>query len=85
MQSDTIKLLTTYAMASVVIVGGGAMLFISRSEANTDFQLIISSLIGAAVTFLFGAESATRAVRSYQQGQSVASDTTVKPDTETVP
>ena len=76
MQSDMVKMVATYLMASVVIVGGGLMLFVSRNEANTDFQLIISGLIGVAVQFLFGSENATRAVRSYQSGQDRATMTT---------
>lgn len=68
MQTDQIKLLFTYVLASVVIVGGGVMLFVSRLEAASDFQLVVAGFIGAAITFVFGAESATRAVRSYERG-----------------
>lgn len=68
MQTDSIKLLFTYSMAAAVIVGGGAMLFVSRNEGSTEFALVIAGFVGAAIQFLFGQESATRAVRSYQNG-----------------
>lgn len=66
--TDTIKLVAVYATAIVVIVGGGLMLFASRNEGNTDFALMMAGFIGSAITFMFGQESATRAVRSYQNG-----------------
>ena len=73
--SDTVKIVFVYGMAAVVIIGGGIMLFVSRNEANTDFALVVAGFIGSAITFLFGQESATRAVRSYQNGL----NTTVAP------
>jgi NADH:ubiquinone oxidoreductase subunit 6 (subunit J) len=77
MQSDTIKLIFVYSMAAVVIIGGGLMLFVSRNEANSDFALLVAGFVGAAITFLFGQESATRAVRSYEKGLDT---TVVQPD-----
>lgn len=68
MQSDTVKLVVVYLTAVVVIVGGATMLFVSRNENNSDFALVIAGFVGAAIQFLFGQESATRAVRSYQAG-----------------
>jgi hypothetical protein len=77
-QTDSIKLIVVYAMAALVIVGGGAMLFVSRNEGSTEFALVIAGFVGAAIQFLFGQESATRAVRSYERGL----DTTVVADPE---
>ena len=68
MQTDSIKLLFTYSLAAVVVIGGGLMLFVSRNEANSDFALLMAGFIGSAITFVFGQESATRAVRSYERG-----------------
>ena len=73
MQTDTVKLIVVYSMAALVIIGGGAMLFVSRNEGSTEFALVIAGFVGAAIQFLFGQESATRAVRSYERGL----DTTV--------
>ena len=68
MQTDSIKLWFTYGLATVIIVGGMAMLFVSRNESNTDFQLLVAGFIGGAIAFVFNAESSTRAVRSYERG-----------------
>lgn len=68
MQTDMFKLVATYALASVVIVGGLAALFVSRNEGNSDFQLLIAGFIGGAISFVFNAESSTRAVRSFERG-----------------
>lgn len=72
MSADTIKLWFSYALASVIIIGGGAMLFVSRGEANTDFALLIAGFIGAAVTFVFNRESATQATRAAQSSAAQA-------------
>jgi hypothetical protein len=77
MQSDAVKLLFTYTLAAVVIIGGGVMLFVSRNEGNTEFALVIAGFIGGAIQFVFGQEAATRAVRSYQKGQDIVSVSTV--------
>jgi len=66
MATDSIKLWFSYGLASVIIIGGGAMLFVSRGEANQDFALLVSGFIGAAVTFVFNRESATQATRAAQ-------------------
>ena len=68
MQTDSVKLLFTYSLAAIIIVGGMAMLFVSRNEANSDFQLLVAGFIGGAIGFVFNAESSTRAVRSYERG-----------------
>lgn len=68
MQTDSLKLVFTYLVAVIIIIGGGLMLFYSRNEGNSDFALLLAGFIGSAMTFVFGQESATRAVRSYQSG-----------------
>lgn len=60
MQADTIRLVFTYLIALLVIVGGGAMLFVTRNDPNpTDLQLVIAGFIGAAVQFVFNKETQT--------------------------
>ena len=66
MQADKIKLLFTYLIALVVIIGGGLMIYAPRDPASTDVSLLIAGFIGSALTFVFGAESATRATRAAQ-------------------
>ena len=66
MKADDIKLWFSYGLASVVIIGGGLMLYASRLESNTDFALLIAGFIGAAISFVFHRESATQATRAAQ-------------------
>lgn len=74
MQSDTLKLLATYAIAFIVIVGGGAMLYLTRldpPESNSqNLSLLIAGFIGSAIAFVFNRESATQATRSAQSASS---------------
>lgn len=69
MNADTIKLLFTYAIALVVIVGGGLMLYFAD---DTDLRLVVAGFIGAAITFVFNRESATQATRAAQSSASQA-------------
>lgn len=73
MKADDIKLWFSYGLAAVIIIGGGAMLFVSRNEANSDFSLLIAGFIGAAVSFVFNRESATQATRAAQSSAAQAS------------
>ena len=72
MQTDSVKLWFSYGLATVIVIGGGAMLFVSRGEANTDFALLIAGFIGSAVTFVFNRESATQATRAASQATAAA-------------
>ncbi len=63
MQSDTIKLLFTYLIALVVIIGGGLMLYFTPDD---NLQLVVAGFIGSAITFVFSQESAKQATRAAQ-------------------
>lgn len=60
---DTIKAIFVFFIATVVVIGGGLMLFVSRSEGNSDFALLIAGFIGSSLTFVFGQEVQTRTAR----------------------
>ena len=68
--SDNIKLLFTYLIALIVIVGGGAAVYASRldpSDSNAqNVALMFAGFIGAAISFVFGRETATQATRASQ-------------------
>jgi hypothetical protein len=70
MKADDIKLWFTYLLALIVIVGGGLMLYVTRLDppdsGSANLQLVIAGFIGAAIQFVFGQESATRATRAAQ-------------------
>ena len=62
--SDTIKLIFSYSIALVVVLGGGYILFATYNDPGADnLQLVISGFIGAALTFVFGSEIQTRTAR----------------------
>jgi hypothetical protein len=63
MQTDTIKLVFTFATVAVVVIGGGLMLY---STQDQNLQLVLAGFIGAALQWVFSAESATRATRAAQ-------------------
>ena len=74
MQTDSIKLLFTYSIAAVIIIGGGAMLYFSRLdpvETVANLQLVIAGFIGAAISWVFSSESSTRATRAAQSSTAV--------------
>src|SRR5688572_7683964 len=62
--TDTIRMVFTYLIALVMVVGGGAFLFVTRAEPDAQgTSLVIAGFIGAAITFVFGQETGTRAAR----------------------
>lgn len=68
--SDTVKLLFTYGIAAVVIIGGGVMLYAIRLDPpdsnSANLSLLIAGFIGGAIGFVFNRESATQATRAAQ-------------------
>ena len=73
-QTDTIKLLFTYTIAAIIIVGGGLMLYGTRLDppaTSGQLQLVISGFMGAAIAWVFSSESSTRATRAAQSSTAV--------------
>ena len=67
MQADTAKLYFTYALATIVVLGGGAFLFLTLGQPDAEStRLVISGFMGSAITFVFGQESAKAATRAAQ-------------------
>lgn len=69
--SDNIKLLFTYLIAFIVIVGGGLMLYGIRLDDpdntnSANLSLLLAGFIGSAITYAFGRETATQATRASQ-------------------
>lgn len=58
---DTVKVIYTYSIASMVIVGGLLFLYLSRNDptaSNTAALIpLISGFIGAAIQFVFNRET----------------------------
>jgi hypothetical protein len=66
MQLDTIKTVFAYAIALLVLAGGGVFLLITRldPEPSQLLQGAIIGFMGMAVNFVFGEQTATRATRA---------------------
>lgn len=68
--ADTIKLVFTYSIAAILIVGGLAILYASRLDPPNqvaDLKLIISGFVGSAVTFVFYREAQTSTARQVER------------------
>ena len=59
--TDTIRMVFTYTIAMVIVVGGGAIVFLTPQDRAVDST--ISLAIGAAIAFVFGQETSTRSAR----------------------
>lgn len=69
MQADNIRLLFTYLIALVVIVGGGLFLIVVRND-NPPNDLITGaaiSVVTLAVQFVFTKETATATARQTER------------------
>lgn len=89
MNADTIKAFFTYVTALTIVIGGLAVLYLTRGEASSaNLQLIVSGLMGAATTFLFVQENSTRSQRAserqFAQGSASAGSGTTVTNAETV-
>lgn len=67
MQADAIKLIFTYAIVAITVLGGLGFLFATRLDppgTSQDLQLVIAGYIGSALTFVFTRETQTQTARS---------------------
>jgi hypothetical protein len=72
---DSIKALFVYGIAAVVVIGGGALLFISRNDVGiSDLQVVMAGFIGSSLTFIYGQEVQTRTSRQAAAATAAASD-----------
>ena len=64
MRVDTVRAVFTYLIALVTVLGGGAVIFVSRNDAGaTDTVAIIAGFVGSALTFAFSAEVQSRTAK----------------------
>jgi len=63
-QVEVIRAIFTYLIALIVVLGGGAIIYTSRSDtAATDVVAIVAGFVGSALTFAFSAEVQARTAR----------------------
>lgn len=61
---ETVRTIFTYLLAMVVVAGGFAIIFATRSDAAaTDTRLMVAGFIGSALTFAFSTEVQARTAR----------------------
>lgn len=73
LQSDTLRLLFTYGIALIVVIGGGIMLVSTVGNPDAkDLSVIAAGFIGSALTFVFGQETSARTARQAANVQSIA-------------
>jgi hypothetical protein len=82
MGTDTIKIVYTYSIATLVIVGGIVFLYFSRndpSESNTAALIpLISGFVGAAIQFVFNRETQTSTARQVERSVAAGSKSTAE-------
>ena len=62
MNTDNIKTFFTYLTALALIVGGLAIIYLTRAETSAaEIRLLMAGFIGAATQFLFSARVADQA------------------------
>lgn len=67
MQTDNVKLIFTYLIALIVVLGGGAFLYLTLGQVDAEStRLVVAGFMGSAITFVFGQESAKSATRAAQ-------------------
>ncbi len=92
MSADLVKLIFTYLLALLIVVGGGLILYLIRLDppesGSATLSLAIAGFMGAAIQFVFNKESTTQATRaaesSFRQGQPTVTTSSGPPATTTV-
>jgi hypothetical protein len=73
---DTIRAIFTYLIALVVVVGGLAVLLLTRAEpAASDTRVVVAGFVGLALQFTFGQEIQTRTARQSAAATAAATPT----------
>lgn len=71
MQIDTIKVIYTYTIATIIVLGGGAILYFAPltqdAQSATNLSLVIAGFIGAALQFVFNRETQTSTARQVER------------------
>lgn len=78
MVSDNLKLVFTYILTLVVVIGGGLMLYSIRLDppetGSATLSLAVVGFIGLALGWAFNREAATQATRAAQSSSSQGAD-----------
>lgn len=89
MNTDSIKVIFTYAIAAGLILGGFIFLAVARldppNSPSTSMIPLVAGFIGAAVQFVFNRETQTQTARQVERATAagVTSQSTTPPSTVT--
>lgn len=73
LQTDTVRAVATYGIAFVVIIGGGAFIFLKAGDPSVkDSIVVVAGFMGIALNFAFGSEVQTRTARQAALATSAA-------------
>lgn len=68
---DTIKIIYTYSIATIIVVGGLLFLFFTRNDpaggASAAMVPLVAGFIGAALQFVFNRETQTSTARQVER------------------
>jgi hypothetical protein len=80
---DTVKIIYTYTIATILVVGGLVFLYLTRNDPPTGQSAsmvpLVAGFVGAAVQFVFNRETQTSTARQVERATAagVASQPTV--------
>lgn len=69
MNTDTIKVIYTYTIATIIIAGGLGILYLTRLDppSPNNLGLVVAGFIGAAIQFVFNRETQTQTARQVER------------------
>ena len=74
---DTIKVIFTYGLAGIIVIGGFAFMYLTPDGDNRS--IVIAGFIGSALQFVFNRETQTQTARQTERATSIGSTGMVPP------
>lgn len=69
---DTIKVIYTYSIATIIVVGGFIFLYFTRTDPpggqSSTMVPLVAGFVGAAIQFVFNRETQTSTARQVERG-----------------
>lgn len=74
MQTDSIRLIFTYVIALVVLIGGGILLVVPTQVSNDALLPFMTGIVGSVVTFVFQRESSAGTARATERAMAAGAN-----------
>ena len=75
MNADTIRLLFTYAIATLILIGSFVLLLFPSQLTGDSLVPFVSGIIGVVIGFVFNRESTTAGQRSAERAVTLGANT----------